>query len=48
MRDEGEAEAGVCGTRKWKNSGDLEKGEERWFTSVEEAEERMEEYADEE
>ena len=48
LRDEGEAEAGVCGTRNWKNSGDVGKVEERWFTSLEEEEERMEEYADEE
>ena len=38
----------MCGTRKSKNSGDVEKVEERWFTSLEEGEGRMEEYADEE
>ena len=41
-------EAGVCGARQWKEVGEVEKGEERWFNSQEEEEERMEDEADEE
>lgn len=47
LRDEDEAEAGVSGTREWKDLGEVGKGEERWFTSLEEVE-MMEEEVDEE
>jgi len=33
-----QGEAGVCVTREWKDLGDVGKGEERWFTSLEEEE----------
>ena len=46
LRDEDEAE--VCGAREWKEVGEVEKGEERWFNSQEEEEERLEDEADEE
>jgi len=46
LRDE--AEAGACGAQEWKEVGEVGKGEERWFISLEEEEERMEEEADEE
>ena len=46
LRDEDEA--GVCGAREWKEVGEVGKGEERWCSSLEEEEERMEDDADEE
>lgn len=36
LRDEDEAEAGVCGTQEWKDLADVGKGEGRRFTSPEE------------
>ena len=38
----------MCGAREWKEVGEVGKGEERWFNSQEEEEERMEDEADEE
>jgi hypothetical protein len=38
LRDEND-EAGVCSAREWKDLGDVGKGEERWFISLEEEEE---------
>ena len=43
-----EDEAGVCDAREWKEVGEVGKGEERWCSSLEEDEERMEDEADEE
>ena len=37
-----------CGAREWKEAGEVGKGEEMWFISLEEEEERMEEEVDEE
>ena len=46
LRDEDEA--GVCGAREWKEVGEVGKGEERWFNSQEEEQERTDDEADEE
>ena len=44
LRDEDEAEAGVCDMREWKEIGVIDQNEERWFKSQEEM---MKEEADE-
>ena len=46
--DEAEAEAEVHGTQEWKDLGEIRKGDKRWFITLEEDEETMEEEADEE
>ena len=46
LRDEDDT--GVCGAQEWKEVGEVEKGEERWFNSQEEEQERTDDEADEE
>ena len=45
LQDENEPEARACGIWEWQNSWDIGKDEDRWFTPLEEEEERMEEEA---